>query len=409
MKKDILVFPWRDWNTIKREGFRTREANILREIIEDSNVNKVLCINRPKIPQYLLPLVKVVRKDYIDKVQENLFNEKVVYKTLFSQLNRVNNKFYVLDLNYFLPNPKGNKLERNKFFKTILKREVENALNYIEMTSFDTVCWDVTRIDIANEFKNNLLIFDAIDNLLEHDQNKKDIKFLNNCYKLINNKSDIIFTVSKNLQDTIFKNHKRTRYIPNGIKLSIYKRKVDDRPIDLPKDKPIVGYIGLMQERIDIELLLYLVSKNKQLNFVFIGPVMSPGYFEKLKKYENVFFLGSKHHGDIINYLSFFNVAIIPHKLNAFTKSMNPLKLYEYIAANKEVVTTPVPPSEEYSGIVHIANNYKDFDRFVKLVIEKPFSTFSVEMLEKEIVKHDWSSRYYEMKRFINLVEQGEK
>ncbi|NRK74389.1 hypothetical protein F3B05_25645, partial [Salmonella enterica subsp. enterica serovar Typhi] len=114
MKKDILVFPWRDWNTIKREGFRTREANILREIIEDSSLNKILCINRPKIPQYLLPLVKVVRKDYINKVQENLFNEKIVYKTLFSQLTRVNDKFYVLDLNYFLPNPKGNKLERNR-------------------------------------------------------------------------------------------------------------------------------------------------------------------------------------------------------------------------------------------------------------------------------------------------------
>lgn len=399
----MLIFPWRDWNTIKREGFRTREANILQEIIKDSNVEKVLCVNRSIIPKYLMPVIKKLKPGFfeLDNVNTSEIIESTEYKRTFSELKKINDKFYVLDLNYMLPNPKGNKLERIFIFNKILENEIRIAIEYLKLNNYSTMCWDVTRVEIANKYKGKLLIFDVIDNLLEHDQNKKDRNFLEKCYEKINNTSNIIFTVSKSLKDTLFKNHNNTHFIPNGINLDLYKKNDTKKLADLPIGKPIVGYVGLMQERIDIELLEYIIEENQNKNFVFIGPVLSPSYFNSIKEFKNVFFLGSKHHSQIVDYIYGFDVCIIPHKVNEFTKSMNPLKLYEYLAAGKQVITTPVPPSDDFEKVIYIAKDKEEFNYYINESISTPYSKFSKESLGLEIEGHSWSNRYYEMKSKI--------
>ncbi|WP_449598723.1 glycosyltransferase [Niallia sp. Marseille-Q9988] len=277
-------------------------------------------------------------------------------------------------------------------------------MNFLSLDNYLTWCFDLTRIEIANHFKNKLLIFDAIDNLLEHDQNKSDTKYLAHMYKTANDNAQLIFTVSKDLRNKLFINHNNAYYIPNAINIREYQEihhKSDYyRPSDLPNG-PLVGYIGLMQERVNIDILKECIEKNPLINFVFVGPILSKKYFQPIKHYQNVYFLGAKHHSHIPKYLIHFDICLIPHKVNKFTKSMNPLKLYEYLAAGKEVITTSVPPSSDFKNVIHISDDKKEFSKKISECIKTPYLKFSKEEIMNSVKNEDWNIRLSEMLKHV--------
>jgi len=106
-----------------------------------------------------------------------------------------------------------------------------------------------------------------------------------------------------------------------------------EKPKDLENiPKPIIGYLGIIQQRIDIDLLEYLAQKNPDKSFVLIGPLW-PVYFRKLRKpaieikrlekYKNIYLLGRKKYQQTPVYINNFQVAICPHKIDKFIKSTN--------------------------------------------------------------------------------------
>lgn len=405
---NILFIPWRDFNSMKREGFRVREANLLLELIKNPAINKIICINHSKLPEYVSKILNFLniysQIRYERGVSDNNYFEKeiIISKSFFSTLKQVNTKLFVLDINYHFPN-KGNKLEKILIFKKILEKEIKNALKLLNLNTYLTWCFDLARIKIANKLRRQLLIFDAIDNLLEHNQLSLNYKYFKEMYKYVERESNIIFTVSEEIKKRLFPNHRNTYYIPNGINFDLYSKEIfKERPEDLPNNNnPIVGYVGLMQERIDLDILLLAVEKNCSIDFVFVGPILSIGYFDELQKYKNVFFLGAKHYDEIPNYIKWFDICIIPHKVNKFTKSMSPLKLYEYLALKKEVITTPVPPSNEYKKVIHITDTAREFSNRIEKCIKNPFEKFKEEDILAIIVDQDWSNRLEYMFRII--------
>lgn len=411
MGYNILFFPWRDWNSMEIEGFRTREANILVAMFNNPNIDKILCVNRSKQPIYIKTILDfkngggtpAEQKESTLENNDIIGNEKILYKRRFSSLKEITNKLFILDIDYHLPNPKGNKLERFNLFENLLEKEIKVAIENVKLVNYITWCFDLTRIKIAEKFKENILIFDAIDNLLEHDQNRKDSKYLSKMYEFVNEDAELIFTVSQDLKKSLFSEHSKAFYIPNAINLDLYNKVNFIRPEDLPHTNPIVGYVGLMQERIDIEILETSIKHNQNINFVFVGPILSKSYFNGLKKYKNVYFLGPKHHSKIPSYLHYFDVCIIPHKVNNFTKSMNPLKLYEYLAAGKEVITTPVPPSEEYKQVIHIANEGTEFAELIKKCIKTPYRNFNKIEIMDSVKAEDWKIR---LETMLELLEK---
>lgn len=410
MKHNILFFPWRDFNRMEKEGFRTREAKILKQLTHSPNVDKILCINRSTIPTYLNPLLRTfnLQIEFGDSDKAHQVTKKVIYKDLFSELIEVDSKLYVLNIKYHIPNPKGNKLEDYSMFKSILNSRIKKALKKLDFKSFITWNFDLSRVDTSINHKGDLLIFDAIDNLLEHDQKQNEKEKLRKKYNLVRENSRIIFTVSEALRKDIFNDCENSFFIPNGIDLDMYCDLSSDRPDDLP-NKPTIGYVGLLQERVDVDLLFKAVTNFTTCNFVFIGPLLSPNHYSKLQSLPNVIFLGSKHHDLIPNYINHFDICLIPHKVNKFTKSMNPLKLYEYLAAGKEVITTPVPPSEKFLEVIHVVENEDEFCNTISQILSSPYQRFSKEMILENIKEHDWNKRVEYMLEIVDKTILGQR
>lgn len=158
--------------------------------------------------------------------------------------------------------------------------------------------------------------------------------------------------------------------VPNGADAEHFKRAL--RPdLELPAEisglpRPVVGYIGAVSPWLDQEMLLALARARPEWSLVLIGPVDAD--VSSLRALPNVRLLGHRSYSLLPAYLKGFDVAVIPFKINELTRGVNPVKLYEYLAAGRPVVSSDLPEVRPFQPLVAVA---RDPEEFVKKVAEE--------------------------------------
>lgn len=138
------------------------------------------------------------------------------------------------------------------------------------------------------------------------------------------------------------KHGRRTTLIPNAVDLDAYR--IDPpRPDDLPEG-PVAVYVGTLHtDRLDVELSAATAKGlGDNAHLVLVGPDLLPEHLRARLFDAGVVLLGAKEHATVPAYLLHADVLVVPHLVNAFTDSLDPIKVYEYSAAARPVVATPV-------------------------------------------------------------------
>jgi len=126
-------------------------------------------------------------------------------------------------------------------------------------------------------------------------------------------------------------------------------------------DGPIIGYVGNLSSRIDIELLDHVAATRRDWNIVLVGSAHAGHEVMRLNRYPNVFLLGPKPAHEAERYIRAFDVAVIPHLDNDMTRAMNPLKAYVYCALGVPVVSTAVANMAPMDEIIKVAHGKEEF------------------------------------------------
>jgi glycosyltransferase involved in cell wall biosynthesis len=230
--------------------------------------------------------------------------------------------------------------------------------------------------------------------------------------KMLCENADLVITLSRVLYDRLKTYNPNTVLIFDGADERFILKKGRDklpRPADIPPGR-VIGYIGKIDMRLDFSLLSSLVKKLKELNFVFIGRIALTDThgFKKLLSNLNFHYLGEKPRSLLPLYISSMNIGIIPFLVNPLTSSMDPIKLYDYLACGVPVISTPLPEIEKYSkeGIVEIA---RDSNSFIEK-IEKLFELDHEKLREERrnlARENSWPKRYEQLidvlKKVINV------
>jgi glycosyltransferase involved in cell wall biosynthesis len=105
--------------------------------------------------------------------------------------------------------------------------------------------------------------------------------------------------------------------------------------------RPVIGYVGGIHRHFDTEMLASMAKARPDWSWVLIGPAQIP--LNGLKRMPNVHCFGARAHEELPQYISHFDVGIVPYRQNEFTSTVIPTKINEYLAMGKPVVSTNLP------------------------------------------------------------------
>ena len=165
-------------------------------------------------------------------------------------------------------------------------------------------------------------------------QRKKELQFASN--------ADLVFYSAKKLQNYVQKlGPKASMYLPNGVNFQHFQG-LWDIPEDLAKIRPPIAiYVGALNYWFDYRLIEYAAKSLPELSFVLIGP--DKNVRKNINPSNNLHILGPKSYHEIPRYITHSNIGIIPFNLKDYpdlVNSINPLKLYEYLACGLPVIAT---------------------------------------------------------------------
>ena len=189
-------------------------------------------------------------------------------------------------------------------------------------------------------------------------------------------KADIVFTGGQSLYEAKKHLHNNIYAFPSSIDkthFNIARFEVEE-PVDQANiPHPRIGFYGVLDERLDIDLLSQLVALRPDWHFVLIGPVVKIDPAD-LPRQNNIHYLGSKNYTELPYYLAGWDIAMMPFALNESTRYISPTKTPEYLAGGKPVVSTPIkdvvtPYGEK--GLVHIAATPSIFIAAAEAILTK--------------------------------------
>ena len=144
--------------------------------------------------------------------------------------------------------------------------------------------------------------------------------------------------------------------IPNGVDVELF-RTPQVRPAELPPS-PVAVYVGtLHEERVDVDLLVTLAAARPDVAIAIVGPdSLGPAAHEALAAVPTVHLLGPVPYERVPGFLQHADVVIIPHLVNRFTESLDPIKAYECVAAGRPTVSTPVAGFRDLGDPIVVAD-----------------------------------------------------
>lgn len=222
--------------------------------------------------------------------------------------------------------------------------------------------------------------FDAVDDWRMHDAAASVRGRVAVGYDLLD-RADVVTSVSPVLADRLGVDE--VHVVPNGVHLASYAG-APEAPAGLPAG-PFAAYVGSVQSRVDVALLAELVRRVPDLPVVVAGPADGPTAAALAEA--GVRWFGPLPVGQVPGLLRRAVVGLVPHRVDAFTESMDPMKVLEYLAAGLPVVATQVPLSVS-SPRVHRASTPESFAAAVRAAAASP----RLSGADPAVADRDWSA-----------------
>ena len=189
--------------------------------------------------------------------------------------------------------------------------------------------------------------------------------------RLISN-VDVVFTTAESLYKSKRRKNPNTHFVPNVGDFDHFHKAIKAKPARLIQDlkKPVVGFVGALNYKLNDQLLIELFSQHPEWTFAFVGPDRGFG-IERFTDFGNVYFLGFKPVDQLPSYIAGMDACIIPYKIDAYTTGVMPIKFFEYLATGKPVVSTAIPEIARFRDLIEVASSAEEFGMAIERVLEK--------------------------------------
>jgi glycosyltransferase involved in cell wall biosynthesis len=345
--------PFHDWRKIQSEGFRTRDAHLLQEFDRDPDIESVLVIDRPvsRLERVLRRVEPTVDGDVVGEFRA---------KGRRAKLTRVGQHTTVLDIvdpSWLVPATQGRGWWFDVFDSPATIECVRWAIEETKAANAPWISWHPAMAGLARALRPERLVFDSLDNWLIHPVLSREAdraraayaELLPTAATFVSAPASAAALAAWAAQPTI---------LPNGVDPTIFMGPFE-RPADLPPP-PVVGYAGKLAHRIDSGLVAATATALPTVTFAFLGPVLDQKSVRPLLQQANIRLMGDRPYDALPAYLRAIDLAWIPHRVGKGESGGDPIKLYEYWAAGRQVVSTPIDGMDANADQVHIVRTAND-------------------------------------------------
>jgi UDP-galactopyranose mutase len=191
-------------------------------------------------------------------------------------------------------------------------------------------------------------------------------------------RADIVFYGSRTLMDERPVYGVKSHHFPTGVDVKHFARAATadgSAPAGIAAiRRPILGYWGALDNRIDFDLLAFAAVSCPEWSFVLLGPLVTlqRETIDHFLRLPNVHWLGPKLYEDIPAYARLFDLCLLPFKVSAEGRYLNPTKTLEYLATGKPVLSTCIPDVERfYADTVAIVRTREEFVQMARQLMER--------------------------------------
>jgi len=254
--------------------------------------------------------------------------------------------------------------------------------------------------DLAQRLDPGRLVYDVMDDLSAFLDAPEGLALRQ---RRLLDEADVVFTGGRSLHRfASSQRHHNVHCFPSGVQTAHYAKARQLRR-ESSRDTLVAGYVGVIDERLDLALLAGLARELSDWTIQMVGPVakIDPA---SLPRANNLHYLGMKKYEELPEVMAGFDVALMPFALNEATRSISPTKTLEYLAAGLPVVSTRVPDVvTDFGQVVRLADDAPAFAAACRKAVARGSSHLD-SSARRILARHEWDAI---TARMVELLDEG--
>jgi len=287
----------------------------------------------------------------------------------------------------------------------IISEQITNLLEQNNVSNYIAWFYTPMMLDQANGLAPAAVVYDCMDELSGFRGAPPE---LIERERQLMSKADLVFTGGHSLYEAKRRQHRSAHPFPSSVDVGHFGKALNVRNEVADQEsigRPRIGFAGVIDERLDTELLDAIAELRPEWQFVMIGPLVKISEND-LPRRDNIHYLGMRSYEELPRYLAGWDVAMMPFALNESTKYISPTKTPEYLSAGLPVVSTAITDVVRpygQMGLVHIASTPAEFVEGIEAAMnENPASRMS--QVNEFLAENSWENTFRSMSDLIEGV-----
>ena len=211
-------------------------------------------------------------------------------------------------------------------------------------------------LEIARALEPSFLVYDVMDDLASFAKAPPEMRERQTELLV---EADVVFTGGRSLQEAVADRRPDAHLFPSGVDAAHY---APARERDGAGERPVAGYVGVIDERLDLDLIAGLAAELPDWEIALVGPVIEKIDVDSVPQAPNITYAGMLDYDELPAAMRRFDVALMPFALNEATRSISPTKTLEYLAAGLPVVSTRIRDVvTDFGDVVELADDASGF------------------------------------------------
>jgi UDP-galactopyranose mutase len=226
-------------------------------------------------------------------------------------------------------------------------------------------------LPLAQQLDPKVIVYDCMDELSAFLNAPKQLQQRENALLKV---ADLVFTGGRSLYRAKRERHPSVHCFPSSVDREHFAQALDadiDHPEQRALPQPRLGYFGVIDERVDLELIEELADAHPDWQLPVVGPIVKIDA-SALPRRPNIHYFGQRGYAELPKFVAGWDVCLLPFALNHATRYISPTKTLEYMAAEKRIVSTPITDVVEPYGEIVLTADRSKFRAACELALAMP-------------------------------------